>query len=91
MKPFTEAWYPPSQQLHEYVAVEVEAIAIDGDGCIRVDRDDDADFFGVYLRSVEGTAECVADLRTRHRAEALANLLTLGTQQADGRENGLRL
>ena len=42
MKPFSEAWYAPALPLREYVDVEVEAIATDGDGCFRVDNDDDA-------------------------------------------------
>ncbi len=79
MKPFSEAWYPPTRPLRDYVDVEVEAIATDDDGCFRVDSDDDAEFFSVYLRDNDGLAECVADLRTRERAEALAATLELST------------
>ena len=81
MKPFTEAWYPPAMPLHEYVDVDVEAIATDDDGCFRVDDDDDAAFFSVYLRTKDGLAECVADLRTRTRAEALVATLQFSTTQ----------
>ena len=77
MKPFSEAWYPPALPLRAYVAVDVEAIATEEDGCFRVDNDDDAAFFGVYLRDNDGLAECVADLHTRARAEALAATLML--------------
>lgn len=77
MKLVNEAWYPPERHLGTYVDVDVEAIATDDDGCFRVDNDDDADFFSVYLRDSDGLAECVADVRTRERAEALAETLAL--------------
>ncbi len=81
MKRSSEAWYPPSKLFREYLDVDVEAIATGDDGCFRVDSDDDAAFFSVYLRDSDGLAECVADLRTRKRAEALAATLKLSTKQ----------
>jgi hypothetical protein len=78
MKPVAEAWFPPALPLRAYVDVDVEALATDDDGTFRVDSDDAAAFFSVYLRDGDGLAECVADLRTRARAQAVAEWLKLG-------------
>lgn len=43
--------------------------------CTATENDEEADFFGVYSRTEDGTAEWLADLPTRKQAEDFADLL----------------
>lgn len=45
--------------------------------CTRVETDEDAEFFSVYVRYKEGIADCIADCETRKEAQMFTDLLTM--------------
>lgn len=63
----------------QWTGVEVDPVAFVMDGDMnyfeRVEQDEEAFCFSVYLRSAEGRVDCIADFETRAEAEAFADFI----------------
>lgn len=75
----------PNGTKYTWDNVEVDGVK-EENGNISVTHDNDADFWSVYLRAVDGGVMCVADLPTEKHAQDLATLLRNATRSY--KENG---
>lgn len=52
----------------KFASYEIKAVQDDGDNCMIVDDDADADFFSIYGRDENGLAHCLGDFADRQSA-----------------------
>lgn len=55
----------------KFVSLEVKGVTDDGDNCMVVEDDADADFFSIYGRDEQGFAHCIGDFADRAGAESI--------------------
>lgn len=62
----------------KFVSYEIKPVKDEGDTCMVVEDDADADFFSIYGRDEDGLAHCIGDFTTRQAANEIRTAILNG-------------